>query len=1003
MPIHALPPTTVRAIGSSQALTDSCSLVKELVDNALDARASSIFVEISTNTIDLIQVKDNGTGIVPEDRHMVCRRYCTSKIQDLDDLRNVGAQWLGFRGEALASAAEMAGKLSVITRVDGESVAVTMKVGRMGEVEGQERASHPVGTTIRVADFFEHLPVRKQTAIKNSTKTLAKIKQTLQAHALARPAVRFSLKVLKAKNEKDSWTYAPSSDAVLSDAALKVVGKDVAGQCMVVSYTSSEKRLLDITGQNVEVDQTSNVAHGDYHIEAFLPRKNAEPSNINGKGHFLSIDSRPVSCARGHLKQILTLYKSYLRSAISTSKADKIVDPFLCMRISCPRGSYDANVEPAKDDVLFENSSLVLALMEAFFKTVYGELKLVETETISKEKPKAKVRSKGFELLLAKKPPITAQREDSLQTNEKGIVMIEADLNILPDVQNSARCCLSTGTLLSSDSVPSFHQSAGSGVHDLQPADGNLPRTWRSNMYGDDDDAFAESSQQAASHRTETRHEQGEEEEVEEMEGAVRGAAYSNPWVMAKMNATVGSPKRHPGMESVEDAVVSNAQLPTPARERLNSTGVIPVGAFERSVSTLLPTPQQLQYSMSPTRMLIDRQDQILSDEYGMNAGEQARRRYGGGAVDTWVQQALGQHPDASPKSTQLPEDTLRDEETAYPTPQATEARLKNGFVTARDIPLSTPSSHIPGPPKRAWKGAAARNQLYGGLNKPFVSPVNDPDRVWFQIGASRHAKAPKQARGTNIRDALKLSKPIRPENEDREAEEESDPITVPHIGTSHPDVKELLDYEYRKLQANKVRKALLHRVDKDAEALLATGNDIHQVPTNSPYRNRYSAAVAALSTVKDSADIPHMATTSAFTDSDPRAYLIRVQKRSEAENFGGFTKHRLKRAKTVMLPLERTPQDSQLHNLTLIVRTNCEAIEKSATATEVVDEYVRCGELANGLLFVRNDVELKGLEEKLDGLMRGMYRMKGGEGEERADLGFDLETVMERHRASFE
>lgn len=135
MHIAALPPNAVRAIGSTQALTDAASVVKELIDNALDARASAISVDISTNTLDVIQVKDNGHGIGPDDREMVCRRFCTSKIRELDDLENIGGTSLGFRGEALASAAEMSGSVIVATRVEGEAVAVTSKFGRQGEIE----------------------------------------------------------------------------------------------------------------------------------------------------------------------------------------------------------------------------------------------------------------------------------------------------------------------------------------------------------------------------------------------------------------------------------------------------------------------------------------------------------------------------------------------------------------------------------------------------------------------------------------------------------------------------------------------------------------------------------------------------------------------------------------------------------------------------------------------------------------------------------------------------
>ncbi|KAL8867541.1 MAG: hypothetical protein Q9198_008477 [Flavoplaca austrocitrina] len=134
MAIAALPSQTVRAIGSTQALTDAASVVKELVDNALDAQSTSITVEVSTNTLDIIQVKDNGHGIAPIDRPLICKRYCTSKIKDLDDLASIGGASLGFRGEALASAVELSGGLVVTTRIVGEATAVSLKVGQNGEV-----------------------------------------------------------------------------------------------------------------------------------------------------------------------------------------------------------------------------------------------------------------------------------------------------------------------------------------------------------------------------------------------------------------------------------------------------------------------------------------------------------------------------------------------------------------------------------------------------------------------------------------------------------------------------------------------------------------------------------------------------------------------------------------------------------------------------------------------------------------------------------------------------
>jgi DNA mismatch repair ATPase MutL len=108
--------------------------VKELIDNALDARAKSIFVDVTASTIDSIEVKDDGHGIPAEDRALVCRQYCTSKIRDLQDLKEIGGRWLGFRGEALSSMAEISGTLSVTTKVEGEAVAVKLEYSRDGEL-----------------------------------------------------------------------------------------------------------------------------------------------------------------------------------------------------------------------------------------------------------------------------------------------------------------------------------------------------------------------------------------------------------------------------------------------------------------------------------------------------------------------------------------------------------------------------------------------------------------------------------------------------------------------------------------------------------------------------------------------------------------------------------------------------------------------------------------------------------------------------------------------------
>ena len=135
MSISLLPQSTVQVLISSQAITNSTSLIKELVENSLDANASSVAVEISANALDIVQVKDNGYGIAPEGRDQLARRNCTSKIRSLEDLANIGGRFLGFRGVALASAAEMSGGLFISTQIDCEPVGEVLSFDRRGNIQ----------------------------------------------------------------------------------------------------------------------------------------------------------------------------------------------------------------------------------------------------------------------------------------------------------------------------------------------------------------------------------------------------------------------------------------------------------------------------------------------------------------------------------------------------------------------------------------------------------------------------------------------------------------------------------------------------------------------------------------------------------------------------------------------------------------------------------------------------------------------------------------------------
>ena len=133
-----------------------------------------------------------------------------------------------------------------------------MEISRRLTIYRSTLISHPVGTTVRVVDFLKHIPVRKQVVLKSATKILSKIKKLLHSYAIAQPSKRLSLKVLKAKNENNNWVYAPASDATLSDAAVKVFGRELSSSCTFKTMSSESLEA--------QLDE------GEYKVSCLLPK-----------------------------------------------------------------------------------------------------------------------------------------------------------------------------------------------------------------------------------------------------------------------------------------------------------------------------------------------------------------------------------------------------------------------------------------------------------------------------------------------------------------------------------------------------------------------------------------------------------------------------------------------------------------------------------------------------------------------------------------------------------
>ncbi|KAK3719033.1 hypothetical protein LTR37_004597 [Vermiconidia calcicola] len=669
MGIQALPQTTVRTLGASQVLNDPAAVIKELVDNALDARATSIAIEISNNTLDSIQVRDNGHGIPPEDRHLVARPHCTSKIGSEDDLRDIGGSSLGFRGEALASVAEMSGSLTISTRIEGEQVATALKISQSGEVADRERASLPVGTTIKVIDFLKSHPVRKQVMLKGTEKTLKKVKETLQSYAFARPHVRYSLRVLKAKNDKGNWMYAPKPGGNAEDAAFKIVGAACASQC---------------TWSVIE-------DHG-FTLQSFVPKSDADVSKIGNIGSFLSVDSRPVSTSRGTPKQIVKTFRETLKRA--GARFAGVKDPFIYLAIVCPPASYDANVEPAKDDVLFETPDEILGLARRVFDAVY---------------PAEEVVPRAEEIVETRQ----TQPQQAQQLREEDDFTTSLETTFLADSNSKSATHPVSGFL------SGFHGETG-GYESQITLDRGSPvtdsllkrRTFRTNMYGCDEEDLDLLDERPPTGRT--------EEDFEELRAARKDINVSNPWVLAKLNTSLRRPAILQGREDNANTESSSIIEPsTHDRPQVN------LGA------ETLPTPRPSSPSLQPTDFHpSDHVPDIRIARDGRVIGPQSLP-----PPQTFVRST-------SP--------FIEHADRGSPQEQSSEAPAYNYtlFSQAMEPPMGTPLHAIPDTGTKSRR--SPRKQLHQAqINTPFVSPVKDQpprEKVWFDhLDLTRHQSGKKR------------------------------------------------------------------------------------------------------------------------------------------------------------------------------------------------------------------------------------------------------------------
>ena len=232
--IHVLDKHTAELIAAGEVVERPASVVKELLENSIDAGATQITVSIESGGVKLIEISDNGTGIDAEYIPTAFIRHATSKIEKPDDLNSIHT--LGFRGEALASIASVA-RVELLTRTEVDEFATCYRIAG-GEEQGREPAARAVGTTIRVQDLFYNTPARMKFLKKDSSEGTI-VADNVGHVALSHPEV--SIKFIR----EGKLQYVTPGDGQLRSAAYAVLGREFSRDLIEVH---SEEGLYRVTG-----------------------------------------------------------------------------------------------------------------------------------------------------------------------------------------------------------------------------------------------------------------------------------------------------------------------------------------------------------------------------------------------------------------------------------------------------------------------------------------------------------------------------------------------------------------------------------------------------------------------------------------------------------------------------------------------------------------------------------------------------------------------------------
>ena len=365
-------------IAAGEVVERCASVVKELVENSIDAGADEIKVELEDAGTKLIRVIDNGKGMDKEDAVLAFSRHATSKINDEDDLYRL--KTLGFRGEALAS-------IAAVSKVDLKTSSGkigTHVIINGGHLEKEEKGDARKGTIITVSELFYNTPARLKH-MKSLYTELANITEYMNKLSLSRPDIRFSL-----SNNGSNILKTDGSNNTLKTIQ-SIYGTDVA------------RKMLYIKAEN-----------DDYEIEGYISSPEVHRSTRNNM--ITLVNGRVVR--NNQINKIINdSYHSY--------KPDNRY-PIVVIHINVDPSVVDVNIHPTKMDIKFSKIDTLLELIEKTIKNTIGDKNLIPEVVIKEEKPKYENISFNLERSIIDKE-VLKESEISVNSFDDGIITYEEE------------------------------------------------------------------------------------------------------------------------------------------------------------------------------------------------------------------------------------------------------------------------------------------------------------------------------------------------------------------------------------------------------------------------------------------------------------------------------------------------------------------------------------------------------------------------------------------------